>query len=345
MSTSNTTTVPLSERVTAPATLTPPAPTGGLGFRPAAAADAEAVHALVLAAAAVDSPTWHPSPGEVAHWFSTTGVDPATDGLVGVDAGGHVLAAALDHTVPGRETLLRIVLLGAVHPDVRGAGVGRALLAWQLERGRQILAASPLTVPGMLELTAPEGSSPARLASRAGLAPVRSWLELERDLAAPVPARAVPGGLTLRPLVDADIEAVRVARNDAFRDHWGSQPAEAEDWSHRFTQDTFRWDLSHVVVDGAGAVVAFTLVEADPAAFVARGGAYAYVEYVGVVRSHRGQGLAPLVLGATIGAARDAGMAHVVLDVDAENPTGAVGLYERLGFVRATTSVSHAVLL
>lgn len=341
----STSTASLADRVTAPAALTLPMPTGGVSFRPLEAGDRDDVYGLLVAAAAVDSPAWRPSPGELTHWFSTTGVDPARDGLVGEDADGHVLAAALDLAVPGRETMLRVLLHGAVHPDVRGRGIGRRVLAWQLGRGRQILAASDLTVPGMLELAALEGSAPSRLAVRSGLEPVRSWLELERDLGQVVPARDVPEGLVLRPVVESDVEAVRIARNDAFRDHWGSQPTPAEDWARRFHEPTFRHDLSHVVVDPAGTVVAFTVAEVDPDAAVARGASFVHVDYVGVVRANRGQGLAPLVLGATMRAAQRAGLAYAVLDVDAENPSGALGLYERMGFVRAHTTISHAVLL
>ncbi|WIB67685.1 GNAT family N-acetyltransferase [Curtobacterium sp. MCBD17_035] len=340
----STSTTSLAERVTAPAALSLPTSIAGLSFRPLEQRDLEAVHQLIVAAAAVDAPTWRPSRGEIAHWFSTSGVDPQRDGLVGVDAGGHVMAAALDLAVPGRETMLRVLLLGAVHPDVRGQGIGRRVLAWQLGRGRQLLAASELTVPGMLELAAAEGSGPLRLAARAGLVPLRYWLELERDLADPIPERAVPDGFVLRPSVESDVEAIRIARNDAFRDHWGSQSTPAEDWARRFHEDTFRFDLSYVVVDGSGVVVAFSVTEVDPDAFAARGGSHAYVDYVGVVRDHRGRGLAPLVLGATMRAAQRAGLDHVVLDVDAENPSGALGLYERMGFVRARTTVSHAAL-
>jgi len=51
------------------------------------------------------------------------------------------------------------------------------------------------------------------------------------------------------------------------------------------------------------------------------------------VRSHRGRGLAPLVVSRSLGRMADAGLERAVLDVDTESPTGANSLYERLGFV------------
>jgi ribosomal protein S18 acetylase RimI-like enzyme len=49
------------------------------------------------------------------------------------------------------------------------------------------------------------------------------------------------------------------------------------------------------------------------------------------------------VLASALDAIRADGLAVAVLDVDAENPTGALGLYERLGFTRGTVAVTHTL--
>ena len=48
---------------------------------------------------------------------------------------------------------------------------------------------------------------------------------------------------------------------------------------------------------------------------------------------------ASFTLTRTLEAGRAAGLERAVLDVDSESPTGAVGLYERLGFTTAKQSV------
>lgn len=123
----------------------------------------------------------------------------------------------------------------------------------------------------------------------------RFWSELERDLADPVEVPRAPEGYIVRGYAAADLEPTRLAKNDAFRDHWGSQHSTVDDWARARDAAAFRPDLSRVVVDAAGDVVAFTIVEVDPEAFEARGHRFGYIDYVGVVRAHRGRRLAPVL--------------------------------------------------
>lgn len=71
-----------------------------------------------------------------------------------------------------------------------------------------------------------------------------------------------------------------------------------------------------------------------------RGGPFGYVTTVGVRREARGQGLARTLLAHVLRALRAEGFDHAVLDVDAESPTGALGLYKSLGFTVTDRAVS-----
>ena len=53
---------------------------------------------------------------------------------------------------------------------------------------------------------------------------------------------------------------------------------------------------------------------------------------VSVRRPWRGRGLARALLADALRGARDAGFTSATLDVDAENPNGALGVYEAVGF-------------
>ena len=69
-----------------------------------------------------------------------------------------------------------------------------------------------------------------------------------------------------------------------------------------------------------------------------------YVDLIGVTRDRRGRRIAPAVITALLRAARAAGLDKAILDVDTESPTGANGLYGRLGFEpteRMVALVSH----
>ncbi|MCA5923292.1 GNAT family N-acetyltransferase [Curtobacterium oceanosedimentum] len=336
----------LRERITAPTHLDVPEPTGGLTFRAASRDDVVGMHAVAVAAAAEDDPLARPSTGALERALSTEGMDVPRDTVVGVDPDGHVQAFGIVIDVPSRVTAARAVLEGAVHPAHRGRRVGRRVLDWQVGRARQRLALLDVDLPASLDVGGPLGASGLRLAARAGFAPARTWVAMQLVFGEQhdgPSSQALPDGLVVRASTADDIEPLRTAKNDAFRDHWGSQPMVASDWHGFLTAAVSRPDLSRVVVDADGRVLAFAIVEVDPDAFAARGRSFGYVHWVGVVRSARGRGLAPLVLDAAIRAMRADGLAAAVLDVDAENPSGAVRLYEGLGFVAGDAHVTASI--
>ncbi|WP_146237627.1 GNAT family N-acetyltransferase [Curtobacterium sp. MCLR17_043] len=339
----------LRERIPAPSQLELPSPVSGIVFRPGSRDDLVGMHAVAVAAAALDDPRARPSTADLDRSLSTEGLIVDLDTVVGVDADGRVQAYGIVIDVPSRVTAARAVLSGAVHPRYRSSGVGRRLLAWQVGRARQRLAALDIDLPATLDIGGRSGAPVLALAERLGFRPVRHWVEMElvfADHAVDGPPMPVfPDGLVLRPAAPDDIEPMRAAKNDAFRDHWGSQPMVASDWRGFLTAPKSRLDLSRLVVDPLGNVLAFAVVEVDPDGFAARGRAFGSVHWVGVTRSARGRGLAPLVLGAALAAMRADGLSAAVLDVDTENPSGAARIYERLGFVRGEVHVTAAVSL
>src|SRR5262245_22549567 len=103
--------------------------------------------------------------------------DPAEDTRLLVDAGGRIVAAAL---VPlpssGGD---RLELIGAVHPDRRAAGIGRALLVWQLDRAAVRHAEVAPDVPWMAQVAAGVADESAiRLYERFGFSVARYFLAM-----------------------------------------------------------------------------------------------------------------------------------------------------------------------
>jgi ribosomal protein S18 acetylase RimI-like enzyme len=135
-------------------------------------------------------------------------------------------------------------------------------------------------------------------------------------------------------------EPVRVAKNNAFRDHWGSQPISTEAWEAWLSLPTLRRDLSRVAVTEDGSVAGFVVTSTNEDDWVAAGYSSAYIDLVGVTRAHRGTGIAPLLLADAIEAATLQGLERAVLDVDSVSPTGALGLYQRLGFIEESRSMN-----
>ena len=61
----------------------------------------------------------------------------------------------------------------------------------------------------------------------------------------------VPEGFEIVPYCADLDELVRVAKNEAFRDHWGVTPTPPEMWRSWFTGPEFRPELSPLALDAA----------------------------------------------------------------------------------------------
>jgi mycothiol synthase len=77
--------------------------------------------------------------------------------------------------------------------------------------------------------------------------------------------------------------------------------------------------------------------------FVAAGRREAFVAKVGTRREHC-RGLASLLLRHALVRYRDAGYGEASLDVDSENPTGALGISERAGFEAESRWTNYVLL-
>jgi mycothiol synthase len=332
-------TSPLRDRVTAPEILPVPESTAEVAWRPAVRADAEGILDCVRAADAVDHPHYLTTREEIDERLRHSYVSLEDDSLLAVDPDGRVLAYGLTQLAPGQETLVRSFLDGVVRPSERGKGLGRSLLAWQEARALQQLASSEKTLPGWMVIWSDErATSTVRLAERSGFRIVRYFLELRRDLSQPVERRELEG-FELVTFDSSRSEAVRLARNDAFRDHWGSQPTTEEDWDETVTRSIFRPDLSFLAISPDDEIAGFVLSEVNEEDFEPQGFSSAYIELVGVPRAFRGRGIAPALLARTLEAIAGAGLEMAVLDVDSANPTGALGLYTGVGFAEANRSL------
>ncbi|CAM5448121.1 putative acetyltransferase, GNAT [Streptomyces spiroverticillatus] len=335
----------LRDRVTAPSTVSLPAAGDGLTWRPATTADIGLILDLAHAAGKIDHPRSLVTRDELEEEFRGEAFTPERDAVIAVDAAGRAAAYGSATAPASQETVVWVELNGIVAPNRRREGIGTALLAWQEARGLQHLAASDATLPGWLASDAQDHATPAiRLLETHGYERARWWLELERDLAAPAADPPSAPGVRLVPYTEKWSERARSAMNDAFRDHWGSQPVTAAEWASGHRLEAFRPDLSVLAVASGPhrteRVVGFVFVDVEPDEWPLRGGPFGYVSTVGVRREARGQGLARTMLARVMRALRADGLDHAVLNVDAESPTGALGLYQSLGFTVTDRAVS-----
>ena len=151
----------------------------------------------------------------------------------------------------------------------------------------------------------------------------RMLIELHGGLADPV----WPDGIAVRAVRPGEEPAVHAAHTDAFADHWGFHPDEYERWrvwtvaAHSF--DPSLWFLALAGEEIAGFSLCRPHDSGDPR--------LGYVHLLGVRPPWRRRGLGEALLRHSFRAFADRGCDRVTLGVDAENTTGAVRLYERVG--------------
>ena len=269
-------------------------------------------------------------------WFAhPSGFDPMVDCLVG-EVDGRIItyaqARASDDNDGGRNYFAG----GEVDPEYRGMGLGRALLRHnvrhQQERARSEAVLAPdAVIERRLESWAFDSQTRRlRLLASEGFEVVRWFFEMLRPSLDDIADMPLPDGLEVRPVVPEDHRKIWAADVEAFRDHWGASE-ESEEGFQRFGPPEFRPELWRVAWDGtevAGVVMNRVLSTFNEQTGERRG----LLAGVSVRRPWRRHGLARALVAESLRAFRDVGMTSAVLGVDADNPTGALGVYQANGF-------------
>jgi GNAT superfamily N-acetyltransferase len=301
--------------------------------------EVEAVVELLTEINSHDQPGWFPSvPGLTNDWAPTSTFFPDRD-LQALELDGRLVGLAR-HSWRERPAVVNHRVELWVRPESRRRGLGTELLAWAEARARdsamephgldpakphQLGGAGPDNVP------AADGFAGAH-----GFIPYRFHFEMRRPLADPIPDVPLPDGLELRPVLPEHHRPIWDADAEAFRDHWDhAEPVEGD--YERFLGDPdldpslwqVAWDGNEV----AGLIINTIYRHENEQEGVLVG----WLDSVATRRPWRGRGLAGALIVRSMAALRDRGMTEAGLGVDAENPSGALRLYERFGFRRIRT--------
>ncbi len=315
----------------------------GLTARPLTLDDADAAAGLLEAAEVLDGTGEHEDADDLTEWWGNELVDLPRDGRAVVTAEGRLAGWATSIASRGGRDAFRVWSEGRVHPEHRGRGIGRALVDWQVRRGTgQHAELAPAGLPGRLVASVwPAMTSLESLLRRAGFEVERLFATMERPLT-DLPAASAPPGVQLVPFDWDRDDEVRRAHNASFTAHHGSSERDEQAWRSWFTgQKAFRPELS-VLALADGAVTGYALAYVYDADTRATGVRTSHLGQIGVLPSARGRGIASAAVAAALAAAAAGGCARAALDVDTENTTGALALYERVGFRVARTSHSWA---
>ncbi|HEX2153670.1 MAG TPA: GNAT family N-acetyltransferase [Acidimicrobiia bacterium] len=260
----------------------------------------------------------------------------------GVWSGDRLVAFGSVGHIPSGERQEKAVIGGRVDPEMRGLGIGRRLLAWQIERGVERLRECDPSIPWFIRAYEWDWISDAHhLFSRFGLVPVRWFEDMVRPLSEPLDV-ATPEAVEIVGWEEVPTEETRRVSNASFADHWGSTPRDAEAWTHMLKGEGSRPDLSLVAV-AEGQVIGVCLNFHYPQDEEVTGRIDGWIAHLGVVREWRRRGVAAALIARSLESFREAGMTHAMLGVDADNPTGASGLYRRLGFETLHRTVTSEI--
>ncbi len=230
---------------------------------------------------------------------------------------------------------------GFLLTEWRGRGIEEVMLDYGERRLRQIAASHPADVPRFFSTYAfKTQQDKIALLRRWGYEPVRHFYEMIRDGLDDLPPAPLPPGLEVRPVEPDQYRAIWEANEEAFRDHWGYGEKEEEDYQRWLGDPQLAPDLWQVAWDGdqIAGVALNSIDEEENAAYNRKRG---YVEDLSVRRPWRGRGLGRALLVRSLALFRERGMTEAVLGVDTENPTGALRLYESVGFRPLKESASY----
>ena len=275
-----------------------------LEFREANDGDAEPVAALANAYEAAFSAEPDLNTGEeIREWWQRDG-----ERRLVLDAGETIAFAFLE--LRGG----RYELDAFVHPSAFGRGIGTRLVEWGEERARALGA------PDLRSAILAADSRGACLLRSRGFEHLRSFFRMMIDLEHEPPPAAWPAGFEVATLASGEERLIYEVVEDAFEDHWDHTRRTMEEWLSR---RRLEHDLCFLVRAGervaAGAECRRELF------------GMGWVNTLGTRREFRRLGLAEALLRHSFRELYARGARRVGLGVDAENPTGATRLYERVG--------------
>jgi GNAT superfamily N-acetyltransferase len=250
--------------------------------------------------------------------WSRPDFDIGADAWVVIDGAGEVVA----YGQVRREEPEIVGSWGVVHLEHRGLGIGSALLD-RLE-GRATALLSAVESPRFRHsLTAGDDAAESIVRDR-GLRPIRHFWHMQIDVTGPIEPGPVPEGIEIGGIEPPDdLRAIHAVLEAAFLEDLGDHPEPFERWAEAHltnpTYDPSLWLLAHDGDEPVGALIASV------------GDDRGWVDWLAVLASHRGRGVGLALLRQSFAMLADRGLRRVLVNVDAENVTGATAVYEHAG--------------
>lgn len=217
-------------------------------------------------------------------------------------------------------------------PEWRGKGIRNAMLRYNEQKLRDMAQTQFTDDLHMFQSIAADSEKDwiSVLASE-GYSVFRYGFRMVRPNLENVPDFPFPDGIEVRPVKPEHYRAIIDAWNEACKDMRGQIPISDEDFNSFQESPIFNpslWQIAWHKNEVIGTVLNF-IDEQENIEYKRKRG---HVEAISVKRQWRGRGIAKALIAQSFKLLKDHGITEAALGVDAENPSGALCLYRKMGF-------------
>ncbi|MGB3533312.1 MAG: GNAT family N-acetyltransferase [Microcoleaceae cyanobacterium] len=270
--------------------------------------------------------------------YNSPGFDPQLDlRLWENDQNQLVAIAAVDRPTSKDES--ESFLGFRVHPQFRDNTLEPEAIDWGIQRVRQ---AYPQAEEILLRSDCRTSqANRIKLLEEYGFVADRYFFEMQRDLNQPIPQPQLPTGFVVRNVKAEEASAWVEMFNQTFIDHWNHHDLTLEEYQHHLKSSNYCPDLDLVATAKDGTLASFCFSEIHPYDNQRNGRNQGWINVLGTRRGFRQLGLGRAMLLTGMHRLKDEEMEIAILGVDSKNPSGALKLYESVGFQKHHTSISY----
>jgi len=254
--------------------------------------------------------------------------DVATDMIVAEDESGRVVGYARTFWADVSEGYRGYYVGFEASPEFDG--LGRDIVEWGVNRAEAV-AGTHDHVDRRIVLWANETGTRAELVGALGYEAFAWSAYMVRPHLRDIPDAPLPDGLELRPVAEEHLRAIWEADIEAFRDHRGYVEQTEIDFERFLDEAKTGTDLWQIAWDGdtVGGQVRTHVNDGEAQQLGRR---RAWTENISTRREWRGKGVASALIASSLRQLAGLGFDEAGLGVDLDNPTRALGVYERIGF-------------